>query len=113
MEARGSGFPHGRRVYSIEFWMGYEPQTFELGAVYVENFHDELPELSQLGGLVRYDGWEPNADWRTEADARIDRYRKADLKVRAIDAAGNALKGASVKLRMLCFWNFRFVRWLA
>lgn len=38
--------------------------------------------------------------WRDEANARIEQHRKADLTVKVVDAAGNAVEGATVDVRM-------------
>lgn len=45
-----------------------------------------------------YQGYEADAPWRAEAAARIEAHRMADLRVRVVDAAGNALPGASVSV---------------
>ena len=47
-----------------------------------------------------YPGAEPDAPWRTEALARIDSLRKADLQVTVTDALGNRLPGAAVGVHM-------------
>lgn len=38
--------------------------------------------------------------WRNEANLRIESQRKADLEVEVVDAAGNPVAGAEVRLRM-------------
>ena len=40
------------------------------------------------------------ADWLSDADARIDEYRKANLTVNVVDAAGHAAPGATVHVDM-------------
>jgi GH35 family endo-1,4-beta-xylanase len=47
-----------------------------------------------------YPGGESNAPWRTEAAARIDAIRKADLHVTVTDALGNRLPDADVGVHM-------------
>ena len=47
-----------------------------------------------------YSGQEPNASWRMEAAARIEKYRKADLVVSVIDNHGRPVKDAEVKIEM-------------
>lgn len=42
----------------------------------------------------------PEAGWREEAAARIERLRKAAVQVRVTDAAGNPVPGARVNVRM-------------
>ncbi len=48
-----------------------------------------------------YDGWAPDAPWRTEAAARIDAYRKSDLNINVVDAKGQPIPGAQVAVAML------------
>lgn len=46
-----------------------------------------------------YEGHDPGADWRGPAQARIEKYRKARLKLKVEDKAG-PLSGARVRVRM-------------
>lgn len=46
-----------------------------------------------------YPGIEADAPWRTEAAERIARLRKADLKIRVLDAKGKPVKDADVSVR--------------
>ena len=65
------------------------------------NEETALPE-SREGSLPEYiySGQEPNASWRMEAAARIEKYRKADLVVSVIDNYGRPVKDAEVKIEM-------------
>ena len=47
---------------------------------------------------VSYPGQEADAPWRAEAAARIEKHRKAELRIRVVDAAGNPVPGAEVKI---------------
>lgn len=38
--------------------------------------------------------------WRDDANARIEQFRKGDLSISVIDAAGNAVPGAAVEVEM-------------
>ncbi len=40
------------------------------------------------------------AEWRFEAEARIEQFRKADLRVHVTDAEGQAVEGATISVRM-------------
>ena len=63
--------------------------------------HTSATHLETLAALgFTYRGREANAPWRAAADARIDRYRKADLKVRVLNAQGQPESGAAVRLQM-------------
>ncbi|MDB5327854.1 MAG: putative glycoside hydrolase, partial [Phycisphaerales bacterium] len=41
-----------------------------------------------------------NADWLTDANARIEQYRKGDLTVKVVDQTGKPITGASVSVNM-------------
>ncbi|WP_168205324.1 endo-1,4-beta-xylanase [Bythopirellula goksoeyrii] len=47
-----------------------------------------------------YPGAEPDALWRTEAAARIEANRKADIQINVTDSLGNAVSGAEVSVQM-------------
>ena len=67
---------------------------------------DEGPSAtSTLPLKLDYQGREANAPWRTEAESRIDRFRKADLAIVVTDNAGRPLPDAnlSVKLKQHAF----------
>lgn len=49
---------------------------------------------------VTYEGREPDAPWRAAAAQRIERIRKADLKLRVMDAAGKPIAGAKVQYKL-------------
>jgi len=50
---------------------------------------------------ITYEGREPNAPWRMEAEQRIDKFRKANLTVRVSDVNGRPVAGAKVHVRQL------------
>ncbi len=84
----------------ISFRLGYAPQVIDIGGVSVVNYGDKVA----LGDLPRtratYAGREPDAAWRKEARARIEKIRKADLAVTVTDKNGKPLAGANVQVRM-------------
>jgi endo-1,4-beta-xylanase len=94
----GRAFAVGQGV--AHFRLGYVNQSFELAGVVLKNFAQskKLEDLDFLG--FSYVGREANAAWRVAAETRIDQVRKADLKVKVLDAGGNAVPNASVKLEM-------------
>src|SRR4051812_32183009 len=47
-----------------------------------------------------YKGREADAPWRKEAQARIDKFRKADLSIVVNDATGKPVSGADVSIKM-------------
>jgi hypothetical protein len=61
----------------------------------MENFGTQLA-LADLPTTRITIGIEPTAAWRTEAAERIEKLRKADLKVVVKDATGKAIPQAQV-----------------
>ena len=58
---------------------------------------DLLPSTISPG---RYGGFEPDAAWRAEADARIDSLRMVDLQISVVDGDGNPIEGATISVEM-------------
>lgn len=82
------------------FDLGYGRQTIELAGLRVLNFGDATP-LAQLPRTrPTYAGREPDAAWRTEALARIERIRKGDLALEVTDAAGRPVPAAAVQVKL-------------
>ncbi len=84
----------------ICFRMGYGPQAYELAGLKLTNYGttkkiDDLPKTKST-----YEGMEPTAPWRKEAQARIEKFRKGDLSVVVKDAQGNPVSGAQVLVDM-------------
>ncbi len=70
-----------------------------------------VPTLS----IAQYDGRDVNAAWRTEAAAKIDQHRKADLNVVAKLSDGTVLDSANINVSMqrvisLGLWKSRRTR---
>jgi Beta-1,4-xylanase len=81
------------------------PQQFEISPVTFINCGknvspDELPRT-----LIKYDGGEPDADWRKAAEERIEKYRKGNLHIEVKDTKGKPVKGAEItaNLRRIAF----------
>jgi GH35 family endo-1,4-beta-xylanase len=77
----------------LNLWLGYGVQTFEIGGVSVTDYGPGNPAGYPS---VTYAGRDPNAAWRTAANARIDQYRKGNLNVSVVDPAGKPVSGAAV-----------------
>lgn len=92
-------YPAG--VGALYLMLGTQLQEFEIGGVTAVNYgqsvsQNQLPQ-SPLGN---YAGQEPDAPWRTEAAARIEQLRRGDLQITAVDANGNPLPNATVRVMM-------------
>lgn len=87
--------PAGKLQLAINF--GLCRQVVEVRNVGVVN----LGARESASGLRRppptYAGREPDAPWRAAAAERIDRLRKADLRVRVTDAQGQPVAGVTVR----------------
>jgi endo-1,4-beta-xylanase len=91
-------FPIG--TVNAGFRLGYNNQAFELGGVVIKNYAKTQTLKSLPFSGFTYVGREANAAWRAAADARINSIRKADLRVKVVDANGKVIPNASVKLEM-------------
>lgn len=92
---------HDAGKLQIAMNLGYFPQTLEVADVQAYVFPpgvlaDDLPKPD----CFTYDGREADARWRAEAEARIEKHRKADMRIRVVDAAGAPVSGAVVSIRM-------------
>ena len=98
-------FPTGKGA--ARFRLGYNNQAFELGGVVLKNYAKTQTLVSLPFSGFSYVGRESSAAWRAAADARIDALRKADLRVKVVDASGKVVPNATVKLEMVRH-GFRF-----
>lgn len=85
--------------YNIEFWMGAQVQTVEIGGVRFDNYGQGVT-AEQFGLDTLYDGAADDAGWRREAEERIEKLRKADLEVLVVNAAGLPVEDAEVRVAM-------------
>ena len=83
----------------VHFRLGYDPQSFEVSGVGLTNYGTTrtLAELPRT--RLSYAGREPGAAWRRAANARIEKIRKAELRIRVVDSRGRAVSGAKVRLK--------------
>ena len=80
----------------LVFQFAFGPQKFEIADISLLNFGQNI-QLNQLPIASYYPTRDdPNATWRTEANARISQYRKAELVVNVRDSNGHPLPGATV-----------------
>ncbi|MHA4871851.1 endo-1,4-beta-xylanase [Duganella sp. PWIR1] len=78
---------------------GYQ-QSFEIADLTLQNYGPGVALTSLPRSTVRYPGDAPDAAWRSEAQARIEKLRKGDLQVKVARPDGKPLQGAEVEVRM-------------
>ncbi len=76
------------------------PQQFEIGSITILNCGQNIRMSDLPRTTVRYEGDESDASWRREAADRIEKYRKGDLNIKVVDAAGNPVPDAKIKVEM-------------
>jgi GH35 family endo-1,4-beta-xylanase len=79
----------------LNLWLGYGVQTLQIAGVSVTDLGQGDPAAYPK---VTYDGRDPDAAWRTTAQASIDQYRKGDLAVKVVDTKGRPVNGATVRV---------------
>lgn len=72
------------------------PQNFEISPITFINCGQNVSLHDLPKTVVKYDGSAPDAPWRKEAEKRIEKYRKGDLRIHIVDDDGNPVKGAEV-----------------
>ena len=93
-------FKAGEYVFNIQFG-GIDPECFEIADLaFVNHGPDVDPASLPRTPPRRYTGHEPDAPWRAEALARIERIRKADLDIAVVDAEGHPVSNAEVRVEM-------------
>jgi endo-1,4-beta-xylanase len=78
---------------------GYGRQTVELAGLRVVDYGD-VPLARLPRTRITYAGHEPDAAWRHEAEARIERIRKGDLDIVVTDAGGRPVANATVRAEL-------------
>ncbi|MEM1327066.1 MAG: endo-1,4-beta-xylanase [Bacteroidota bacterium] len=85
------------------FHLANKAQTIEIGGFTALNYKRAV-ELSALPSRVNnqfYGGYEEDAAWRSAADDRIDRIRKADVQIQVTNSAGEPVEDAVIELNMI------------
>jgi GH35 family endo-1,4-beta-xylanase len=83
------------------FRLGYEPQKIEIAGVSVENFGTKVALASLPVTKLEYPGMDQAAPWRAAAAERIEKIRKAELRVTVKDKAGKVVPDADVSTRLV------------
>ncbi|MCL2742910.1 MAG: endo-1,4-beta-xylanase [Planctomycetaceae bacterium] len=82
------------------FHLGFPKQTVEIAGYSLLGFGAgfDMKKLPQTP--VTYEGMEPDAAWRKEAEKRIEKIRKGDLTITVADSQNQPVSGAEVEVRM-------------
>lgn len=88
----------GEAMFAFAFPNG--PQTVQIAGLTVTNYGDSVSFDHETVSWITYPGQEPDAAWRADAEARIERIRKGDLVVTVRDVEGNPVPGARVRVTM-------------
>ncbi|WP_167273096.1 endo-1,4-beta-xylanase [Dyadobacter arcticus] len=94
-----------RGTLSLVIKCGGFPQEFELADVSLINYQQTKKRSDLPRSIVHYDGDAPDAPWRKAAEARIEKFRKGDLKITILDSNGRPIPDAlvSVNLKKIAF----------
>nr|UOX27647.1 cellobiohydrolase [uncultured bacterium] len=85
----------------LAFRLGYAPQTIEFAGLQLVNYGKDLTLADLPRTQVTYPGSAEDAPWRAEAQARIEKIRKAPLTIRVQDASGKPVAGATVRAQLV------------
>lgn len=85
---------------NINFQLGFNPQKILIGGVSVVNYGTKVTLKDMPPTALTYPGREADAPWRTEAQERIDKFRKGDLTVSVVDASGKPIENAAVSVKL-------------
>ncbi len=80
--------------------MGYGEQVFDVAGFELLNFGKMVTLRDLPRTRSEYLGMAPDAAWRKEAEARIEKIRKGDLVVEVRDRAGKIVPSATVSVEM-------------
>jgi GH35 family endo-1,4-beta-xylanase len=86
----------GGAAFALRF--GYLPQTVQIGGISLTNYGNSVSVSSLPQTQLSYPGNEGTADWRAQAESRIEQIRKAPLTITVKDAAGTPIEGAKVEV---------------
>ena len=85
---------------NINILLGEAGKTCEIADLRLINYGADYDIETLPRSTVNYKGREPDAQWRNDALARIEKIRKGDLTIEVVDAAGKPVEGANVQIQM-------------
>lgn len=78
--------------------VGQAKQTLELADFQIYNLGSNIDESQFPSKKTTWLGMEEDAQWRKNAQERIEQIRKAEVEVNVTDASGNVIPNAEVKI---------------
>jgi endo-1,4-beta-xylanase len=84
----------------LTFHLASLQQTLEFANLVVLNLGPNVDTAKLPYTPITYAGRAADAAWRQAADARIEKFRKGDLAVEVVDADGQPVAGAAVRIEM-------------
>lgn len=93
--AAAKSVPDGKGGVAIHLGGGL--QTVEIAGLQLLNYGPDYDLAKLPHPILSYEGREPDAAWRKEALARIEKLRKGVLRIELVDAAGRPVSGAEVR----------------
>ncbi len=92
-------FPVGSA--QVSFQAGFSPQIIQIADLRVLNYRHAVKYMDLPYTPLTYRGRAENAEWRAEANERIEKYRKSTLTLRIHNAKGRSVSGAEVRIRQV------------
>ncbi|WFB36288.1 endo-1,4-beta-xylanase [Kiritimatiellota bacterium B12222] len=86
----------GKLSLQFGFGGGLAPHRFELAGLQFLNYRDLYERDDLPTTRATYEGRSDDADWRREADQRIEKYRKGNFKIQVKDGEGKALSQVDI-----------------
>ncbi len=80
--------------------LGEAGKTVDIAQLQLINYGPNYDTSLLPFSTINYKGREPDAQWRKDALARIEKIRKGDLVIEVVDAEGTPQPGAAVKVEM-------------
>jgi len=83
----------------VAMHLGQQQQVVDVAGLVVLNLGAGMDVTKLPRTRMVWEGMEPDAPWRAEAQRRIEKYRMTDLTVQVEDAAGKPISGVSVQVK--------------
>lgn len=100
--------PHSQNLDKTTFTLqfGYSPQTFEIKEIELYVFPEKFDFAKLPYTKITYAGMEANAQWRKDAEKRIEEVRKGNFTI-SFNLAGKPFSNAQVEIKQIKH-HFRF-----